>query len=170
MKSHNKQHSYIKNLINLTTFTLILVCLDQMSKLYIIEFLSHQRQHSYIITSFLNLSLVYNDGISFGLFSGDSANSKLIFIAISAGISTLIASWIVLSKSQIQRKKYLFPLLLVMSGAIGNLLDRINIGAVIDFIDFHILNWHYPAFNLADSFIVIGAILFAIRSCSKKYK
>jgi signal peptidase II len=113
------------------------------------------------VTPFLNFVMVWNQGISFGLFNGDGAsevaarNMSLLFIAVSLIVSILMLVWLGLAR----RRLLATALTLVVGGALANVIDRVRFGAVADFIDFHAGGWHWPAFNVADSCIVIGAIL-----------
>ena len=104
------------------------------------------------ITSFFNLALTYNRGISFGLFNGSAGLNALIFSFAAAAIIAVLLFWLSRAAS---------PLLavaigLIVGGAVGNVIDRLRLGAVVDFLDFHVGPWHWPAFNLADSAICIG--------------
>jgi signal peptidase II len=108
------------------------------------------------VTPFFNLVLVYNSGAAFSILSDAAGWQRALFIAIA-----LIASiWIVyLLRKYPQQRLFALALALVLAGAVGNVIDRILIGAVIDFLDFHALGYHWPAFNVADSAISCGAVL-----------
>ena len=127
----------------------IIVIIDQISKFYVLtgSILSTQ------ITSFLNIVDVWNEGISFGLFSGEYSN--LIFTAIT-GIIILILTYLLL-KTPTKVMKITYSI--ILGGSIGNIIDRIRYGAVFDFIDLHIGDAHWPAFNIADSFICLGGAM-----------
>lgn len=101
------------------------------------------------ILPFFNLTMVWNEGISFGLLKGDM---PLILIGLSLLITGLFSYWLVRAKSWWQA----ISLAMVIGGAIGNVIDRARFGAVADFLDFHIAGWHYPAFNIADMAITLG--------------
>ena len=100
--------------------------------------------------------LVYNPGAAFSLLSDAAGWQRWLFIAIA-----LVASaWIVWLLNRYQRQAlFSLALSLVLAGAVGNVVDRIFFGAVVDFLDFHALGWHWPAFNVADSAISCGAVL-----------
>jgi len=115
---------------------------------------------THIVTPFLNLVMVWNPGISFGLFGTGTKIMSLILIGISLLASTAFLIWMACTP----RKIVALALALVTGGAIGNVIDRIRFGAVADFIDVHAGGWHWPAFNLADSCITIGAALMIIDS------
>ena len=104
---------------------------------------------------FFNLTMVWNEGISFGLFHGMGI---WILVALSLIITVAFSLWMLKSESWFQT----VALALVIGGAIGNVIDRLRFGAVADFFDFYIGNWHYPAFNVADCAIVVGIALLVI--------
>ena len=145
-----------KFLINLILIILIFA-LDRISKNYVI-YLSNKDLVSEIFSSkFLNISLIWNEGIAFGLFSFDQKNLYNFLTAIILGV--IIAVLFMTFKSN-GIKKYL--LLMIFSGAIGNLYDRIFYKAVPDFIDFHIGEFHWFIFNVADIFITMGVIFMIL--------
>lgn len=104
------------------------------------------------LTSFFNLTMVWNEGISFGLFHGSGV---WILVGLSLIITVIFSGWMLRSTSWFQT----VALALVIGGAIGNVVDRLRFGAVADFFDFHVMGWHYPAFNIADCGIVVGIAL-----------
>lgn len=107
---------------------------------------------------FLNFTLVYNKGAAFGFLSSASGWQNAFFIVVA-----LVACGVILYLLRQSRERiFSLALMLVLGGAIGNLVDRIVYGYVIDFIDVYYQSWHWPAFNVADSAITIGAILIAI--------
>lgn len=98
---------------------------------------------------FFNLTMVWNQGVSFGLFqSGDPTP----LIAMAVIISIFFGIWLARSQTWLQA----ISLAMIIGGALGNVVDRLRFGAVADFLDFHISGWHYPAFNIADSCITLG--------------
>jgi signal peptidase II len=105
------------------------------------------------VLPFLRIVNVRNTGAAFGLLSNVN-NNVFIFISLFAIVV------IILYLSKISKVAELFSLSLILGGAIGNLIDRITIGKVIDFIDFFVGKWHWPAFNIADSALTVGIILF----------
>lgn len=118
------------------------------------------------VLPFFNLVMVWNKGISFGLFNESSAWGAIILIALSLAITGLFVLWLVKSSAHLQN----IALALVIGGALGNVIDRFRFGAVIDFLDFHIAGLHWPAFNVSDSCIVIGVLLLILHSFSPEYK
>ena len=139
-------------LINVFLISLIFL-LDRISKIYVIN-LNHKLLGSEIFSSnYLNIILIWNEGIAFGLFSfSQTIMYDLLTLFISVVIIVLL---IMLIKSNDLRK---YPLLMIFGGAIGNLYDRIFYKAVPDFIDVHVNNFHWFIFNVADIFISIGVI------------
>ncbi|MEK7696765.1 MAG: signal peptidase II [Pseudomonadota bacterium] len=107
---------------------------------------------------FLDLTLVYNKGAAFGFLSSASGWQNVFFIVVA-----LIACGVILYLLRRTRDRLLaVALVLVLGGAIGNLVDRLIYGYVVDFVDVYYQNWHWPAFNVADSAITVGAILIAL--------
>lgn len=141
-------------IFNLIFILLILIFFDYISKLWAIENLFIKYQ-SIELTSFLSMTPVWNSGISFGFFQGSGEIGRYGFTIFAF----LVSIWLVFSSLKLPRYSSL-GFILIASGAIGNAIDRIIYGKVVDFIDFHIKDFHWPAFNLADTIIFIGAILF----------
>ena len=127
---------------------------DQAAKFAV---LSWFREMSEIIevTGFLNLVLVWNRGVSFGMFSGDSRWNTVFLIILALGIVAFLLTWLF----RTERRVLAVALGLVIGGAFGNVIDRFFHGAVVDFLDFHVGNWHWPAFNIADGAITVGAVV-----------
>lgn len=116
---------------------------------------------------FLNFVMVWNQGISFGLFDTNDPRMPILFIGISLLISIPMLIWLTVSR----RIPLSIGLSLIIGGAFGNVIDRVRFGAVADFIDLHMNNrYHWPAFNLADSCIVIGALLLIYDAFTSKSK
>lgn len=112
------------------------------------------------VNRYLNLVLVYNQGAAFGFLSQQSGWQNTLFIAVAVAI--IAAILVFLFRAGRHDHLMVVAMMFVLGGALGNLLDRIRLGHVIDFIDFHIGAWHWYTFNLADSAITIGAFLLAI--------
>ena len=147
------------NKINLKNFYLNLVILlivfifDRITKLYILKLVEVETSVDIYITPFLNLFLIWNKGIAFGLFSIDgSIIYNLITILIGLIIITIL--FMIFKNNNIQR--YFFTL--IAGGALGNFYDRIVYSAVPDFIDLHFYGFHWFVFNVADIFITIGVL------------
>ncbi len=103
------------------------------------------------ITSFFNLVMVWNQGVSFGMF-GDGMAGPLAFVGVAIGICAIFVIWLLRAESWIET----VACGLVIGGAVGNIIDRVRYGAVADFLDFHIDETHWPAFNVADACIACG--------------
>lgn len=110
------------------------------------------------VTPFFNLVLVWNRGVSFGFLGGAGAVAPWLLAALALGISALLAVWLRRERRPLPR----LALWLVLAGALGNVVDRARFGAVVDFLDFHAAGYHWPAFNVADSAIVVGAGLLLL--------
>lgn len=136
---------------------LLIVIADQASKFAIESWLD--RGQSVALTGFLNLALAYNPGAAFSLLAGAGGWQRWFFIAIAV-FACVALPWLI----QRHRRERLFcgALALILGGAMGNLWDRVVHGHVVDFIDFHVAGWHWPAFNIADSAISVGAVLLII--------
>jgi len=141
-------------IFNLLLIFLIFIFFDYVSKLWAIENLFIQYR-SIKLTSFLSMTPVWNSGISFGFFQDSGELGRYGFTGFAFGVSI----WLIYSSIKLPRYSSL-GFILIASGAIGNAIDRILYGKVVDFIDFHIEDLHWPAFNLADTIIFIGATLF----------
>ena len=145
--------------IDIYSFTLILLIfvLDRLSKIYVIELIQSQGREIFLY-DFLNLTLNWNTGIAFGLLSSDA---NLLYHSVSALILLIIAYLIYLMVIADNPGKIILSL--IIGGAIGNLYDRLTYFAVPDFIDFHIDNFHWFTFNVADIFISIGILFMVIK-------
>jgi signal peptidase II len=130
------------------------VALDQASKYTAVEMLADRPPVE--VTSFFNLLLVYNRGAAFSFLAGAAGWQRELF----TGIAIVASIWIVyLLRRYPQQSLFCLALSLILGGALGNVIDRLSIGAVVDFLDFHAFGWHWPAFNVADSAITCGAAL-----------
>ena len=145
--------NFLKNHLFELIFLLFIFLLDRISKIYIIHLDKISKTSEIYISKFLNIHLIWNEGIAFGLFSFQKINlyNFLTFIIL---IVILIIIYMT-SKSK-GFKKYSF--IMILGGAIGNVIDRIIYNAVPDFIDFHIGEFHWFIFNIADVFISLGII------------
>ena len=144
-----------KSIIDLFT-VIIIFSLDRISKFYVISQSEKNLSYDLFESKFLNINLVWNEGIAFGLLSFDKDYLyNLLTILI---IVLIVIIFFMVSKNQGIKK---YSLLMVLGGALGNLYDRIYFKAVPDFIDFHIGNFHWFIFNVSDIFISLG-VLFLI--------
>ena len=135
-------------------FVPLFVILDQITKLWALQNIFFN-QNIIKVSSFLNLSPVWNKGISFGMFS-NLENINFFITILTLIIISILFFWFFNTVNFIQQVALIF----IISGAIGNLIDRFKYNAVVDFIDFHINNLHWPAFNFADTYITIGAFIY----------
>ena len=138
--------------INTIIVTLIFI-LDRFSKIYVVTLDKVNYSPELYKSKFLNIHLIWNEGIAFGLLSFDE-NHLYNLLSIIIAIIVLIIFFMIIKNNNI--KKY--PLLMIFAGAIGNLYDRIRYKAVPDFFDFHIGEFHWFIFNVADIFISLGVI------------
>ena len=151
----------IKNLsknffINLF-FILLIFLFDRISKIYVI-YLDNKLLGSEIFSSnFLNIYLIWNEGIAFGLFS---FNEKIFYNILTIIILIIILIIFIMTIKSYGFKKY--SLLMILGGALGNVFDRLYYKAVPDFIDFHIGNFHWFIFNVSDIFICLGVLFMII--------
>lgn len=156
----------MKLYFSLSTATIVLL-LDLFTKRWVELNLSHGQQ--IVITEFFNLVLAYNAGAAFSFLSDASGWQRWFLSAIALSVSIFI---IYLLYKNTANRLFCIALSLVLGGALGNLWDRIMLGHVVDFLDFHVSGYHWPAFNLADSAIVCGACLLvwdSIRSGQKDF-
>lgn len=136
----------------------IVILSDQISKIAITRLFTLGQER--VVNSFFNLVLAYNRGAAFSFLSNEGGWQRYFFTAIGVGAALFI---VYLLKKHAGQRLFCWALALILGGAIGNVIDRIVYGHVIDFLDFHWKNWgHFPAFNLADTAISIGAGLFII--------
>ncbi|WP_226810068.1 signal peptidase II [Candidatus Vallotia lariciata] len=142
--------------------SIIVVSLDQLSKIVMLCRFAYGDQHS--ITPFFNLLLIYNRGGPFSFLSTAGGWQRWMFIALST-LATIVI--IRLLKRHYRHKLFCAALALILGGALGNVIDRMVYGYVIDFIDLHINSWHWPAFNIADSSITSGAVLLVLAELSE---
>ena len=139
-------------------FTVVLIYfLDRLSKIYVIQLDKNNFGSEIFNSSYLNIVLIWNKGIAFGLFS---FNETHLYNILSLIISIIIIIVIIMSLRTQGFKRY--SLLMVVGGALGNLYDRIFYNAVPDFIDFHIGEFHWFIFNVADMFISLGVIFMIL--------
>ena len=146
------KNNFKKNIIFIIIFTFIFVT-DRLSKLYILNLAEINGTLNLFVTPFLNFYLIWNKGIAFGLFSFDQ-NFIYNFITFLIVLITVII--LIIAVRSKDYKGYFF--ISIFSGSVGNLFDRFYYSAVPDFIDFHLNNFHWFIFNVADIFISLGVI------------
>ena len=146
-----------KNYLLFVLTVLVIVVLDQVTKIYID---THMTLHESIpvVQGFFNITYVRNPGAAFGFLADASPTVRALFlIGVSILASGLIVYYIVKMKTEDILLTY--GMSLILGGAVGNLIDRIRLGEVIDFLDFYISTYHWPAFNVADSAVTVGAVI-----------
>lgn len=132
--------------------------LDQLTKFVATDYLTRHGEMN--LAPFLNLVLVHNTGAAFGFLSNAGGWQNVFFIAVASGASVFIL-WM-LWRLRAGDRLLAVALMLVLGGALGNLADRLIHGYVIDFVDVYYQSWHWPAFNMADSAITVGAVLLVL--------
>ena len=146
-----------ESLLNSISLTFLMFLLDRVSKIYIIN-LDKKLSGSEIFSSkFINITLIWNEGIAFGLLSFDQ-NNLYNLLTLLIIIVIFIIGWMTVKSHGL--KKY--SLIMILGGAIGNLYDRIFFKAVPDFIDFHVGDFHWFVFNFADVFITLGVFFMIL--------
>ena len=116
------------------------------------------------VCDFFNLVKVWNTGISFSLFNDYGDVGKIALVIFALAVVIFLLRWMYYENNRLK----IFGLALIIGGALGNVVDRLRAGAVLDFLDFHYRTMHWPAFNLADSFICIGAFLLIFLEITKR--
>jgi signal peptidase II len=133
----------------------LVIALDQATKLWVLN--TFVPGESLPVTSFFDLVLVFNPGAAFSFLADHTGWQRWFFAVIALAIS----AWIVWQLRSLKpRTWFSLGLGLIMGGALGNLIDRLWLGMVVDFIDLHAAGWHWPAFNVADSAVCVGAVFY----------
>ena len=145
---------YLKKYLILVFTSIVIFCIDRYTKTAILQLLYQENTQTFKVSSFLNFTEIWNKGISFGFLSNYNF-PPVLFIGITMVIVALILCLMKNVSSTLQG--------MIIGGAFGNTADRFLFGGVFDFIDLHFYGWHYPAFNLADSFIILSIILIMIK-------
>ena len=152
-----------KKQITNTIFVMIFFFVDRISKLFIIGLADQNEQINITVTSFLNLNLIWNDGIAFGLLSFDE-NLSYNIVSIIIFMVIIYLAVLLINAEKLGR----LALILVLGGALGNFFDRVYYSAVPDFIDFYFNGFHWFIFNVADIFISIGLLCLIYVEIIKK--
>src|SRR6056300_718215 len=138
-------------------FIILIFVSDRLSKIYVIKETFGSLDNYILKSTYLNIRLIWNEGIAFGLFSFDD---KVLYHSLSLLILVIIVAIIYMIIKSDGFKK--FSLMLILGGALGNFYDRIVYGAVPDYIDFHVNGFHWFIFNIADIFISIGVFALIV--------
>ena len=150
---------------------LVLVVLDQLTKLWIVK--HFEFRDSVFVTSFFNIVRVHNEGAAFSFLANAGGWQRWFFTILAIAAIVLISNML---RTSLANKRLSLALTLILSGAIGNLIDRVSYGYVVDFLDFHhatldflFYAGHFPAFNVADSAITVGAIVLIWDELSRSF-
>ena len=138
-------------------YALMVFLADQISKAFVLHYFS-AHSSPVEVTSFFNFVLAWNKGVSFSMLHSNHPAMPWILVAVSLLICGMLIHWMSMEKEQFTINCFG----LIVGGALGNVADRIRLGAVVDFLDFHIGLHHWPAFNVADSAICVGAGIILI--------
>ena len=130
---------------------------DQVVKWIVLRAFAPGEQR--VLTDFLNLVLVFNKGAAFSLFA-QAPGWQTPLLSAFAIIAAIVVGWFILRSPD--KKLFCLGLALILGGAIGNVIDRLRFGHVVDFVDVHAFGWHWPAFNVADSAISVGAVILIL--------
>ena len=135
-----------------------IVAADQLTKWLVAGYFENRYPREEL-TGFLNLVLVFNKGAAFSLFAQAPGWQTPLLVAFALAAAVIVTVLILRNPG---RGLLCLGLALILGGAVGNLIDRVRFGHVVDFLDFHALGWHWPAFNVADSAISVGAVLLIL--------
>jgi signal peptidase II len=165
--ANNKRDNREKNALVWLWLSLLVVILDQATKLWANTVLNFNDPVA--LLPFLNFRLLYNTGAAWSILADAGGWQRWFLSGLTVVISSFLLFWLL----SLKRQQYWIAsaLALIIGGAFGNLIDRLIYGYVIDFIDIHYQNWHWPAFNIADSAISIGAVMLVVDALlwSKKH-
>ena len=142
------------------------ISLDQWTK-WLVEIHLPQHTSQQIIPSVLNLTHVRNTGVAFGLFASHGMNGGSWLLTL-LGLAALAAVAIYFWFASVHDRLLLVSLALVVGGAVGNVIDRLRLGYVVDFVEWFVGDFYWPVFNLADSCIVVGAVLMVVYSLTQR--
>ncbi|MBX9749022.1 MAG: signal peptidase II [Roseococcus sp.] len=143
-------------------FAALLLVADQVSKYLILEVVNLPHWRNIPLVELgpvgLDLTMVWNRGVTFGLFSGEGSWNHLILSALALVVAGFLLRWLARSETRLVT----YALGAVIGGAIGNVIDRVRFGAVVDFVDVHAWGWHWYVFNVADAAIVCGVLALVV--------
>ncbi|MGB5568796.1 MAG: signal peptidase II [Sedimenticolaceae bacterium] len=145
-------------MLRLLWISVVVVVLDQLSKFWMLA--SFDEYEVLTVWPVFNLTLGFNTGAAFSLLSDAGGWQRWFFVAIGVVVSAVMVVW--LGKLQARERLTAYGLAFVIGGAIGNLIDRVWLGKVVDFLQWHWQDWYWPSFNLADSAITLGVVLLLI--------
>ncbi|MCS6854998.1 MAG: signal peptidase II [Elioraea sp.] len=128
------------------------LALDQATKWWILDIVRLPEVGRLYVLPFMNLTMVWNRGVTFGLFAGDAWWHAYALAVVALAVAAFLVAWL----ARAEDRWTAIALGLVLGGAVGNVIDRLRFGAVVDFVDLHAFGWHWYVFNVADSAIVCG--------------
>ena len=134
-----------------------IIVADQVVKAIVLRVFAPGEQR--VVTDFINLVLVFNKGAAFSLFA-QAPGWQAPLLTAFALVASLIVGWFIVRSPG--KNLFCLGLALILGGALGNVIDRLRFGMVVDFLDFHAFGWHWPAFNVADSAISVGAVILIL--------
>lgn len=147
------------NALSWLLLSLAILVADQITKWIVLQhFQLHESMP--VIAGLLNWTLAYNEGAAFSFLSDAGGWQRWFFTVLAIVVSIVLLTW--LKRTPRSDWRTALPLSLVLGGAVGNVIDRIRFGHVVDFVDFYYNDWHFPAFNVADSAISVGAVLLIL--------
>ena len=144
------------------SLSVVVIALDQLSKWWAVHALQPAGMPHEVIPGFLNWTLVFNRGAAFSFLADGSGWQRWFFVVLALAISVALVVW--LGRTLRNDWRNALPLALIIGGALGNLYDRVALGHVVDFMLLHYRDWYYPAFNVADSAITVGAAALILDS------
>lgn len=142
----------------------VVLFLDQLSKTMALQHLNFNQQTP--VMPLFNWYLDYNQGAAFSMLSDRPELAHLVFSSIALLVTVALVVWLV--RLPVQQKSTAFSLALIIGGALGNLVDRLRLGYVVDFIQWYYEQWYWPTFNVADAAICVGAVLLALAVMREK--
>lgn len=150
--AHSFKSTATSGLLPWLALAFIVLIVDQFTKVLILGY--YQLGDSTVVTGFFNVVRVHNTGAAFSFLAGAGGWQRWFFTGIGVAAAAVIL-WLL--KSHAGQKLFAFAMACILGGAVGNVIDRLLYGYVVDFLDFHWRGWHFPAFNVADSAITLGA-------------
>ena len=139
---------------------LVILAADQAHKHVMLTIVYQQTPPPIEVTSYFNLVMVWNQGISFGVLSGTDGAMRWPLVVVALAVTAALLVWLWRN----ERRLVAVAIGMVAGGAVGNVIDRVRFGAVADFFDFHVFGYHWPAFNIADCAITVGVGLILLDS------
>jgi signal peptidase II len=164
MRQYHVKHLFNNTGLRWLWLTLIFLIIDQITKHWVANTFDYRE--TLAVLPFFNITYVHNPGAAFSFLADQGGWQRWFFTAIAAIASIVFIIW--MAKTPKQQRLLSIALAFILSGAVGNLIDRVLFGYVIDFLDFHWQGSHFAAFNIADSVIFIGAALMIIESFTQQ--